>query len=34
VPGWLLRNDDDEPIAACADVEGLFADLPPRPGLR
>ena len=31
MPGWLLRNDDDEPIAACADVEGLFADLPPRP---
>ncbi|MGI5241899.1 barstar family protein [Dactylosporangium sp. CA-139066] len=28
--GWLLRDEDDEPIVACADIEGLFADLPPR----
>jgi hypothetical protein len=39
VPRWLLRGDvgfegsykDDIPLALCADVEGLFVDLPPRP---
>ncbi|PZG04586.1 hypothetical protein C1I95_33155 [Micromonospora craterilacus] len=34
-PRWLLRGDarfeDDTPLALCAEIEGLFVDLPPRP---
>ncbi|WP_235783615.1 barstar family protein [Amycolatopsis orientalis] len=37
-PRWLLSGNigfddssDDAPLALCADIEGLFADLPPRP---
>ncbi|MET7397877.1 barstar family protein [Dactylosporangium sp. NPDC005572] len=28
---WLLLDDDEAPLAECTDVDGLFADLPPRP---
>ena len=31
-PRWLLCNDfDDVPLALCAEIDGLFVDLPPRP---
>ena len=37
-PRWLLfgdvgfgPSDDDIPLALCADIDGLFVDLPPRP---
>ncbi|SCF26116.1 barstar family protein [Micromonospora mirobrigensis] len=38
-PRWLLLGDvgfecfyeDDRPLALCAEIEGLFVDLPPRP---
>jgi barstar (barnase inhibitor) len=37
-PRWLLRGDigfddsyDDVPLALCAEIDGLFVDLPPRP---
>ncbi|MFD0746605.1 barstar family protein [Phytohabitans flavus] len=38
-PGWLLLGDvgfegfyeDDIPLALCAQIQGLFVDLPPRP---
>jgi RNAse (barnase) inhibitor barstar len=29
--GWLLVDDDEAPVAECAEIDGLFAALPPRP---
>ncbi|GAA2586134.1 hypothetical protein GCM10010435_75370 [Winogradskya consettensis] len=31
LPRWSLAGTDDVLLAVCADIDGLFADLPPRP---